>query len=59
MAVPKCPLFGDSTVYEQVCVFLSRTTVEPPNKGHFGDDINSAGLFFVEGCLLWDSHNVL
>ena len=21
---------------------------EPPNKGHFGDDINSADLFFVE-----------
>ena len=23
-------------------------TVEYPNKGHFGDDINSADLFFVE-----------
>ena len=21
---------------------------EPPNKGHFGDDINSANLFFAE-----------
>ena len=24
------------------------TTVEPPNKGHFGDNINSVDLFFVE-----------
>ena len=24
------------------------TTVEPLNKGHFGDNINSADLFFVE-----------
>ena len=24
------------------------STVEPPNKGHFGDNINSADLFFVE-----------
>ena len=24
------------------------TALEPPNKGHFGDDINSADLFFVE-----------
>ena len=23
-------------------------TVEPPNKGHFGDDINSADMFFAE-----------
>ena len=23
-------------------------TVKPPNKGHFGDDINSADFFFVE-----------
>ena len=23
-------------------------TIEPPNKGHFGDDINSADLLFVE-----------
>ena len=23
-------------------------TVAPPNKGHFGDDINSADLSFVE-----------
>ena len=23
-------------------------TVEPPNKGHLGDDINSADSFFVE-----------
>ena len=22
--------------------------MEPPNKGHFGDNINSADLFFVE-----------
>ena len=26
---------------------------EPPNKGHFGDDINSADLFFVEFFPLW------
>ena len=24
------------------------TTMEPPNKGHFGDNINSAVLSFVE-----------
>ena len=29
-----------------VRMYLS--TGEPPNKGHFGDDINSADLFFVE-----------
>ena len=23
-------------------------TEEPPNKGHFGDNINSADMFFVE-----------
>ena len=27
--------------------------VEPPNKGHFGDDINSADLFFVERFSSW------
>ena len=32
-------------------LFIAHTyihTVEPPNKGHFGDDINLTGLFFVE-----------
>ena len=27
---------------------MQRTTAEPPNTRHFGDDINSADLFFVE-----------
>ena len=27
---------------------LMYSTVEPLNKGHFGDNINSADLFFVE-----------
>ena len=28
---------------------LSNNTVEPPNKGHIGDNVNSAVLSFVEG----------
>ena len=28
--------------------WLLEITVEPPNKGHFGDNINSAVLSFVE-----------
>ena len=27
---------------------IHTTTVEPPNKGHFGDNINSAVVSFVE-----------
>ena len=30
------------------CVCHLRHTGEPPNKGHFGDGINSTDLFFVE-----------
>ena len=29
-----------------ICDYIS--TVEPPNKGHFGDNINSAVVSFVE-----------
>ena len=28
--------------------FKNTSTVEPQNKGHFGDNINLADLFFVE-----------
>ena len=27
--------------------------MEPPDKGHFGDNINSAELFFVQRFPLW------
>ena len=29
-------------------IIVLPTTVEPPNKGHFGDNINSAVVSFVE-----------
>ena len=29
-------------------VMIRASTVEPPNKGHIGDDINSAVLSFIE-----------
>ena len=43
------------------CVFLSLlgNTVKPPNRGHFGDNINSAVFSFVErGCPLSEVQNV-
>ena len=40
-----------------VCVVIIG---EPPNKGHFGDNIDSADLFFAErGFPLWELQNVL
>ena len=35
------------------------TTVELPNKGHVGDNINSAVLSFIESCPLSEVLNVL
>ena len=32
----------------QACIEASFSTVEPPKKGHFGDNINSAVVSFVE-----------
>ena len=43
--------FGESvsSAVVQVCWnVLIVCAVEPPNKGHFGNDINPADLFFVE-----------
>ena len=31
-----------------ILVQVGRHTVKPPNKGHIGDNINSAVLFFIE-----------
>ena len=33
--------------------------MEPPNKGHFGNDINSVHLFFVERVSLWEVENII
>jgi hypothetical protein len=33
---------------QAVNIILKFCTVEPPNREHFGDDLNSADIFFVE-----------
>ena len=33
--------------------------MEPPNKGNFGDNMNSLDLFFIERFSFWEAQNVL
>ena len=37
-------------IFSGVRLLLNSYTVEPPNKGHFGDNINSAVLSLYRGC---------
>ena len=38
----------DNSMLSNYKLFSRKVTVEPPNKGHFGDNINSAVVSFVE-----------
>ena len=47
--VTEYPAVLDSLLYCILhCTYMHVHTVEPPNKGHFGDNINSAVVSFVE-----------
>ena len=42
-----CRIWGYPTLGRVELVLHVRNTMEPPIKGHFGDNINSADLFFA------------
>ncbi len=61
MALPRCTSLRENTRFQEQqeptnqanIQPVSTNTVEPPSKGHFGTNINSGHLSFIEGLSLF------